>query len=350
MYRLFNKPIVNRGEICSPNMARLRNIIYSHSEYQQNIYREHGIYVPSNHIFIKLLYMLASYIQVSDNIERVITDNITEICSALKITSSYTKGAIRSKVLYTTKCAILSTTFNDGGTDWRLLRPIRCLNHPFTSLESYTPPIGKKIVNEGFSVLGIDLVMLGIQFNQWMLYNNAKPDIEKESIPQYVSKFILPNMLPEQMDIALRNRLLAISKNESINNLRTDRSYVKAYQRDIDIEIHRVLAKINTRSIPYWSSLNQVPMIYSQTFITAIPKEIDELSTYSYWLILLAYIDWVYIGLSIVELDHRSTNGLKIILKRIDRFIDTTKVLNIIPEYLQEYFNTRYDLVKTLIL
>ena len=47
-----------------------------------------------------------------------------------------------------------------------------------------------------------------MQYKNWRAINLAKPPGEQENVTQFITKWVLPGMLPEQIDIALRNRAI----------------------------------------------------------------------------------------------------------------------------------------------
>ena len=283
MHRLFIKPLFDTGKVDIPNLDRLRSLINQQVEYQQSFYKMYGTYVPSNHLLVRLCYLLSAYLDIEANIERRVIENATEICTALQITSSNYKGRLFNKAFYTNKCLVLSASFISSSevVDWMSIRPVRCLTHPFVDMEVKLPTLKSSLLKDGISAVGIDLVLFAKMFYGWNIENEAKPRVEQESITHFLSKYVLTGMINEQMDIAVRNRinLLALGKEIPIGD---ERPFIRGYEKAIDAMILKSMKFIRTRNAVYKFDLQQLPMLHANNFLDAIPIEIGGLFLYSY--------------------------------------------------------------------
>jgi len=343
MFRLFTHHLSNRGEIDVPNILRLRNVYKGYYDYYLYFLTTHPKYINSNHLLIKVLYTLMDYVTIKTDLHRLIEDNHTKICSAARITSSFTKGMIYTKLFYTTNCAVLSTTFTDKQLDWRNERPVRCLNHPFTTMEIFLPPLGNDIIDNRFSAIGIDLFKLARQLRGWLHEQDTNAELTHESLSEFIGQYVLPGMMPEQIDIALRNRIIHLALGEDIPDpTKRERQNIKSIEETIDHELTHLLVKLRTRRLPYYNTLEQIPLLFSDNVMTRLPYEINELSMYSYWLLLLVYVDWFYLA-AIVANGNQTTTNIHNLLLRVDRFIYSTDSLTRMPTALRETFIKRYE-------
>ena len=349
MYRIFSKPIASLGMINNFSIPRIKSLVMDHYNYQMWIYQRYGTYLHPDHILIRLLYVLNEYISEEMDTYRVIEDCLVRICSGLRITSNYNSGEIHKHSFYTDNCAIIATTFTDDITDisWELLRPVRCLNHPNTSLELHIPPTNKNDFNSfGVAVVGIDIPMLGYQFKCWNRINSFKPEVERESLAIYIVKIILPNMIPEQFDIAMRNRLPYICNGIIPPKSERERSFVVSYEDSLDNMIGTIIKTINRTRESYKRGLMSIPFVFGENYLDAVPREINSLSTYSYWVVLLTYIDWVYPLCFIIESEQKNITDISKILVRVERFINSTNCLRYMPDNIKRDFDIKYNKIK----
>ena len=344
MHRLFITPLCNVGSNVTPNIDICRNLIKSRVDYQQEFYKIHGQYVPSNHILIRLAYLLSPYIESEVDLQRRIYDNVHEICTALQLTSSTTKGRIFNKAFYTNKCIILSTTFPDTlhVEKWNDLRPVRCLTHPFTSMEVRLPPITAASLIEGITAVGIDIYLYAKMLLNWIKENEARLSADQESISQFISKYVLTGMINEQVDISVRNRLPMLATGIEIPVNLDDRQFVLSYSNTMDSLLHKTIKKINSRQLQFIYQLEQLPLVYSHTYLDAVPRYIGEISPYCYWATCYIFVDWIYSYIDILNLSNGSTSNVRRILRTVDRFLFSGGSFNVMPVVLRESFMYKY--------
>jgi hypothetical protein len=267
------------------------------------------------------------------DVKRLVKINEHTICSALGITCDSNKGRISNKGFYTEDCFILSTTFNDSvlSTKWKTLRPVRCLTHPFTTISLHNPATLKKDLKEGTSVVGIDLALLGYQFQQWFLENQLKPKGEQETFRQFITMFVLPGMIKEQVDIALRNQLEYIIADLPIPKGKSDprgKHYdydevLYSYNIEIAKIIKYVLNTIKIGKFPYMKALANIPFIFKDTYLNSIPDEQNGLNGNCYWVTLVLYTDWVYRFIYIIDSETTANTNIGRILERVQRTVNS---------------------------
>jgi len=352
VFRLFNHLNIDYGKVNSSTMTTIRANIFKHYYYQHTIFQTYGTYVPSDHVIIRLLYSLASYLDFDLDIYRFVQDSLHHLCSAAQITSGSTYGASHQNTFFTTDCLMVSTTFEDqdifslGMVHWTKLRPIRCLSHTLTSMELYMPHTHRKDMVPGLTIVGVDIPLLAYQFKEWTKVNLALPAEDKESINIFVGRYILPNMIPEYVDIALRNRLEFIYRNEEVPITRKERSWASSYEVAVERPIHNVMHAIEATRMPYMKALMELPLIFTDTYLNAVPKNHVGLSPYQYWVNLFIYTDWFYPLITFITADQRNVSDVSKILRRVDRYINSSSTIDHIPPHLRYYFRSKYEKIK----
>jgi hypothetical protein len=261
----------------------------------------------------------------------LVESNLDPIAISLGITTNSNLGTIHNGAFYTHTCAIYSATFFDsiGEEDWAILRPVRCLTHPNITLSIHTPPVSKNFLRGGISVVAIDIPLLGYQLKQWYLLNQTKPTFEQETISQFITKWVLPGTVREQMDISSRNQMstfrdnFTLPKGKSIANGVTFSYDDMLYNQNVIYNgyLKTLINTINRSSNTYIQFLDNVPMLFGDTFLNAVPSEAMVLTSSSYWVVLLIYTDWVYSFIDIIKTDQRTVTDISRILKRVERSV-----------------------------
>ena len=115
MYRIFtqprNTPFINLGKTNSPAMVKIKELLQTHYQYQQDYYYHFSFYVPAHHILMRLAYVLDGYLSRDVDTVRIVSENLRNICSVLGITSDYTAGKIHHNAFYTSTCIIIAVDY-----------------------------------------------------------------------------------------------------------------------------------------------------------------------------------------------------------------------------------------------
>ena len=349
MYRLFNKPVPNKGVITAPNLIRSKMLMANNLLMVKEYYHTYGCYIPNTHVLVRLLSVLENYLE-GDYIYRRVSDDINRIAPSLGITTNATPGNIHFAAFYTNACALIATKFDEyiniDSRYWQDIRAVRVLTHPYSDTTLMIPTIGSHVGIGGISAVGIDIPLLAYQYQQWVTYNQLKSIEFKENSSQFLTKYVLANMLPEQLDIAIRNQLGNIRMNlpivgDTVEH-RTPPIRVVDFSKDFYKPIHTVLHDINLSPKPYLNDLIQIPMIFEDNYLAAIPKSITGLSIYNYWTTLLVYVEWAYPMLSIIDCDQKGLTNLSFMLKQVDIFMRGGKTLRFMPNYVKALWYPRY--------
>lgn len=351
MYRLFRQSFGNQGSIAAPKLNNAKLQMHIAHDTVRDYYRINGGYINNNHILVRLLSVLDSYLDGA-YLYRRIEDGIARITAGLGITTDMTAGSIHATAFYTKHCAIVSTTFMDffdiEAMPWMDIRAVRALTHPFVSTTFIIPTLGKDITDNRLSAVGIDIPLLAYQYGCWIKYNLAKELVVQETPEQFLVKYVIANMLPEQTDIALRNQLPYIKKGiiPVDPSPRLQPTRVVDYGTYWYAPVKVVLEAINKARKPYLADLQQIPMVFADTYLDAVPKTISGLSVYSYWTTLLIFTDWAYPMVDILETDQHSITNISKLLLDIDRYIKATAALRFMDPATKEQFLIKYSAIQ----
>lgn len=344
MYRLFIKQSYHFSPVEIPNLAHALDNITTRIRYLQNKSWVYGTTINSNHLLMKLCIILAPYMQPGMDTHRLVYDAQHNICSALRITSDYNRGTIHSNCLYTNSCVVIATDYSAEALPirWQDYRPVRCLTHHETTMRVHLPYHSKKTLKEGISAIAIDIPMFAIMLKQWSFINNAKDFALREPLAVFITKYVLPKMITEQLDIAIRNRLLY----STIQEIPVDplsNSYTKGYEKEMDVCVRYALKILQSSKRTYKQLLLSIPMYGSESYLSAVDSTIYSLNPYSYWAQLVVYVDWLYPLTKFVITDQKQSTDIEKVLIRISRYVNSSGTLEHIPGEIAVDFLEKYN-------
>jgi hypothetical protein len=268
----------------------------------------------------------------------VVDNSLDKICNPLAITNRNGFGKLHHKFIYTENSAVVATTFDDQFTDvpWDKIRALRVLDHPFTSMEIFTAQLDHQIkTTENYSVIGIDLPLFAYQLQQW---NNAQlllPESDRDNLVDFIMKWVVPGLVNEYIDIAVRNRLYYIVNREPMPYERHERSFVIGYEGVIEKPLKTIISSIKTSNKPYIKGLSEIPLIYSPDYLTAMPMCIGSSNSYTYWVMFYTFVNWAFPLTFMVDNSKGNATNAVTILHKVDRFVnDHSRLTHMSPAML----------------
>ena len=207
MYRLFRLRINNKGIKVSPIFQRAKEKYNLNYNKVLEHYQTFGSTINNNHILMRLINSLQILEGPESLTYRRIDSNKDKIATGLGITTDLNPGELHDNEFYSDTCAIQSVKFMEFFEikNFKDIRAVRCLTHQNTDLTLSIPEIGKSLKSNGTAVVGIDIPLLAVQYKLWLRMNQNRPLGQRENTGQFITKFILPGMIPEQIDISLHN-------------------------------------------------------------------------------------------------------------------------------------------------
>ncbi len=346
MFRLFIKPLTMNSTITVPELIKLKSNITIGYNKAKAYYNENSSYIPNTFTLLNLLHVLLPYIKNNNNpvdMCRSINMDLYKITNGLGIVSDLYSGSVGYHQMYTKHCYFISAAFGEVYPDmeWRTLRPVRCLTHPFTNLSFSLPPCGKNVISDEISMVGIDIILLGYMFKQWYMQNMYKSYIEQETLDVFLSKHILPGMLDEQYDITLRNRIGGIfTDNSSFSQPFVIIDGLKDYS-----ELYvKLLKRINTSPNAFTVEMQGLPLFFNN-YLAATPTVLQTTNSVSYWASTMLYMDWLLPMLQTIG----APNDLSLVRMKIDRSLkhmDSSKSLSNLNSQLRYHYWKKQSLLR----
>lgn len=219
MFEIFNMPL--RHQLPTPNATgwvQARSVLNTEFKRLERYHRNNITFVNNQNILVQLLAGIQFPSGELSSVALELSDQFDNKMTSLGIGSPFGRPDFSINSWFynkrTYEILIQDSSLFDADetyTNWQDARPIRVLHHPFNDM-SLAYPNGKYVSNEepGYAVITINPAMLAIQYKgylDWCMENN-KGVINAPAI--YVSQFPIFNMLKDHIDIALRNRLIAM--------------------------------------------------------------------------------------------------------------------------------------------
>ena len=346
MHRLFTQQ-ASRGKIISPRFMQARNkYILSYNKVSDH-YRTYNTYLNNKHILVRLLIGLDIDPETSDqDLYRRTEHTVDRTAAGLGITTDLNNGELHEEAFYVDECAIVAVEFGEfyDIPSWTEIRAVRPLTHPHTTLKFVLPHLMTSMDDGDYAVVGIDIPMLAIQYRHWLKQNILKPAGEQENVTQFITRYVLPGMLPEQADIALRNRMLHAANMSYRTDDRLDTPiFVNTFDKEFDEAIEDLTIEMMGGSKAFSEVMENIPMIFHDNYFDAVPRELDSLSIFSYWVSLMVYVDWTYSAMVAVPSIDSGQELVDKKMKKIKRYVKGTRATKFMKGAVLKRFMVRYE-------
>lgn len=248
-YTLFN-PIENIAVPVSidPKSRQLGMMFRKDLSNCISYYRDRTQFLENSHILVKLINLLHKYDEetIEECYSRV-SKAYRSVCSPLGITTYATIGKMHPGEFYqnTQEYIFANDKYFAVSTvrsQWQDMVPVKALCHEVKNLNFILPGPLCHCDSAGYSVVEINPVMLACMYKAFTLDTIAKNKYGYSVNPkEFITHFVLPNMLPSHMSLVLANRAADLAGNRVLQaalNLQSKRLkqpfyiYSKAQQID----------------------------------------------------------------------------------------------------------------------
>ena len=219
-------PRVTRGFYSFQRFDSYRRQLSVSLEQQRLYWQRHNFTVPSDHLLVRLLRSLPiSYTLDVKSYYQTACDIAYDVTRPLGITSVDSAGRASSKSwLFGDRFAEFPVCMFEDQSEraqglsvvWKDLEALKFLRHPRTDLGLQLPDGTAPGDESGLVIYQIDLPILALQYRQFLLEQAAKPKGTRETVMQFVSKYVLANSIRSLVDIAFFNRLSALLSQEQV--------------------------------------------------------------------------------------------------------------------------------------
>lgn len=272
MQKLFNSYFGPRtGISIDPNWR------YAKSGLQRNIsqavlyYRSRNFSVKSNHILASLL--TSSETTINGNVETFynqIQNRSLRLASIFELTSSVSFGKVFDGVFFGkgSKEIIIATDdyINplELEANWQDVESVKFLDHP-KSDTSLLLANGKAYSEEtGYSVISVNIPALLVQYRCWLKEQKILADLGEStySPATFVHKYILPNLLNSQLDVAIFNRVNNLVKGAPMGKPNFRHAFqLIDYDDRLDKVLVQSLKQVKNKDVDFFNTMRQIPLV-----------------------------------------------------------------------------------------
>ena len=216
MYSLFkSKPIPSQGILKYPGWSYPRDGIKRNLGQLISFYRRNPMAVPSEHLLVRLVQSIPVPLRIpAERFYDHIDAAAMKMASAFNLVSPINKGEVKDGVFYgpgVPEVIIADDSPIDPNVctrNWKNLQPVRVLAHPRSDLRYNLPDGTRQSTESRLSVIYIHVPMLCLQYRAFRIIEESITGQEESqlSVMQFIHMYVLPNMMPDHIDIAIFNR------------------------------------------------------------------------------------------------------------------------------------------------
>jgi hypothetical protein len=343
MIEFFRTPItVDTGIVKPPEWPFIQRGMQKNIEKVIAFYKLHNRGVKSDHLLVRLLQSIA--IPQSLNIERYFdrVDSVAlNVSMALKMTSSIYKGTFFKGVFYGKDNPEVMLAVDDFfdfeyvHANWRDVSAVTPLLHPKSDLAIHLPNGDNYSYEHGLAVIKINVTMLAVQYRAFCNSELNKTSEDKKSIMEFIGGYVLPNMLKQQTDICLFNRLYNRFYDLSDDNGTSFRNHaftLSHYDGYIDRAIDKMLINVKNSNLKFDTVLKSICSFQHENMYKTLMMPDVIQTTQVDWLLILTRLKTINFLLDTCR--ERLTARNQTILNQIFRSIRMNNVQNVLQETL----------------
>lgn len=278
MQTFFNK-------VTSVNRQIQRNPAWTYASagLQRNLkniiqyYRIRPFAVKSNHLLAKIINTVS--VSHSTNTERfydIVDGKALNLGMTHKLTSSIHRGSIFDGVFYgpgTKEVIFAVSQYLDPyfiEKNWKNVCPVTVLNHPRSDLEMLLPNGKSHSVETGLACIAIDIPMLAMQFRAFAKEQMLKSEATGNNplaVANFIHMYVLPNMLPSHLDVALFNRAVNFVNGAPMGEaLKKHPFTVLDYTRQVDDTYKDLVKFVKQNDRDFTTILKSFPCVSVENF------------------------------------------------------------------------------------
>lgn len=275
MYSLFSSP--QRSYQGTISDYPLNNAFRRLREDTERVvsYHHHGtFFTDSDHLLVKLINTIAPplsyedyrYVEASDS-RSLFVSNTLQLTSSINYgkwhTGVFYPGCLELIIAYQEEHDLEAATLN-----WQTLCPVQLLESPVSNLKLLVPNGKRNNLETGLVVVGIDLTLLMIQYRAFCLNERVKLENDRDDLlntKHFVGKYVLPNMLYRQTDLAIFNRLSNLISGAPMGEgLQKHPFYITDYQSQIDKQLTIFQERLENSDRTFENYLEQIPWCFGK--------------------------------------------------------------------------------------
>lgn len=308
--------------------------------------------VDNTHPFSKIINNLSPSIELN-NLEyyKIVSADAIYIARQYGITSNINQGRPFTNLffkdnsteflLYTEK----SIDPYDMVQDWKNIDCARVIYSENTDIDFAIPNGTKSLPYPQYTVIEIDVVTMLLQYKIWANERLKTDDSINPNV--FVATIVLPNMLPNLLDLTIFNRFICISNNIEIPEFSLNHPFnVIDLSTGVDAVLTEVSVSLIHENVYIEQILLTIPTIYNANMIEALHIYAPYYSSRDEWLIWIARIPYIKFILSFLSERGiaRNREDVYYLPTQIRRLANRASLVTLPPELNGTYLRTLYEI------
>lgn len=306
----------------------------------EKYYHDRVYAVRSNHLLCNLLRTLDAPSSYSgEQFLRTVDSRIDYVARIFGISSVTNKGKILNGIFYgngTNEILVVNNTkFSTDFVEnnWRIISSVKTVLHPKSDMNLLLPNGKKTSESGGYAVIMINIALLAYQYKCYL--TDFANQNEVRDVSYFIHMYVLPNMVLEQTDITIFNRL----KNRfyGLPNEVSDTKHsfrITHYEDKLDAVLDDVLNNLEMHSYLYPAVLKNIPALAHSNMLSSLRIPDTAISRQIYWATILSRLN---VCRFIIELSGmRALSNNRHYINRLLRDIKMTNLETIYKEILPE--------------
>lgn len=329
MYDLFSRPRrVYSGLISDFVLNNIEARTIEDVSRVTQYYRDGSFYVPNTHLLVRLINTIGTPLSYDfDHYFEVTLARSLFSANSLKLTSSINFGQWHVGEFYY-NCPELIIVYNGADSpyelakDWRNLQPVKVLEAPVSNMNYLIPNGANQSSERGLAVIGIDLSRLMVMYRCYMDIQATKLAKGEDSVgttKHFVARYVLPNMLKSQTDLALFNRLYNLEMGAPMGiAIKKHPFHISDYTHQLDKNLVIFSDRIRNSNRDYENYLEQLPRFFNDNPL-GMPDMVETRQVW--WALFLARKRQIEFLLEIggkagIQMNRAEVNVLKRVVKQ----------------------------------
>ncbi len=303
--------------------------------YQLQEYYHSRVYAVKGTNFLAILLNNLSIPMHYDNVRYVeaCRSRMDYISKVMRMTSSTNPGILHNGEFYGDGVKEIIYSIDEYFDipyvvkNWQDMISVKPLLHPKSDLDMMLPNGKRASSGDGLAAIAINIPMLALQYKCFLMdqFTKAKERQSMLGTVHFVHMCILPNMLPDSLDISIMNRLMNLfyGRPQGVSYLRHAIATAN-YTKQVDGVLAKVLYRLENTKLDDSHELLQIPTVYSKTMIDALQMPDFAPTRQIWWSLLLSRLDIMKFIIDVNpnqdnNVNRRDINELKTDLKYLRR-------------------------------
>lgn len=272
MYDLFDvDPVAKRQRYLAPYFDNARTYVNRDLNRVVDYYRNNVTFVNNQHLLVRFLLTLnVSFKREWNDYRRAVRDTCFNIAGLMGVSTPLSFGRVMAPGFFYGKRMTEIVLGHDEPFDikdavqnWRDLRPVRVLRHPYSDM-SMARPTGdyKPSMKSDIAVIAINLPMLAVQYRAWCEQERVdlNSDLHRATV-SFVSMYPITNALFSHMDIALFNRLSTLYDGEKPDSyVRSNPIMISDQSGLVDMSLRRAVGELGRVTMNFDHLVDNIPL------------------------------------------------------------------------------------------